>query len=122
VADLGSIGIRQDITLRVGDTINFDVELRDDANALLDLTGSSFDGGISLVEDENDVQQNFTFTVANPLLGVVNVKIVDTSTLQADDFLSAGQKYAYKIRWTDSIGQKKTLYYGYIKTAEGTLP
>jgi hypothetical protein len=122
---IGSIGTRLDIQVRAGDSLGpITFTLKDGAGAALDLTGSTFSAALSKL-DSADGEIAMTAAVSgDPTLGVVQVHYAAVSTvgLTGSDFFSADAQYAWKLRMIDSVGDERTLVFGYVKVAVKDLP
>jgi len=119
--EIGSIGARVDLNVRVGDTLGpFEATLTDDDGAVLDLTDCTFEAAVSRIDDPEDGLLPITVTNAAPLTGVITFAMDDTSDLagDSDDFFQAEATYAWFLRKIDANGNKQTVFFGYVKVAK----
>lgn len=122
---IGSIGDRLDIDIRVGDTLGpFAFQItEEDGVTPVNLTGSTFSGKASLLDDGTGADIALTINPVNLANGDMEFVLEDTSAFESSgDFLKTAKKYAYLIDWTNTAGHTKTVLCGYINTASGDLP
>jgi hypothetical protein len=119
--EAGSIGARLDLNVRAGDTLGpFTAALTDSSGAAIDLTNFTFEGAVSRLQTD-DVAVAMTCTI-DAAAGEVEFKVAAASTgaLADDDsdFFRASQTYSWYLKGTDSIGNKQTYLYGYVRVAK----
>ncbi|MGL5074345.1 MAG: hypothetical protein ACRDBG_00695, partial [Waterburya sp.] len=94
-------------------------------NTPVDLTGSLFDGKVSLLDEGATADLNLTVNVIDVLQG--KYEFVFSSALSAsfqssNDFFKTKKTYAWRINWTNSLGDPQTQLYGFVFVADGDLP
>lgn len=122
---IGSIGDRLDIDIRVGDTLGpFAFQItEEDGVTPVNLTGSTFSGKASLLDDGAGTDIPLTINPVNLANGEMEFLEPDTSSFESSgDFSRTAKKYAYMIDWTNTAGHTKTVLFGYINTASDKLP
>ena len=120
---IGSAGTQQDIELRVGATlgpIDF-TDCRDDAGALIDFTGSSFQCVVSL-RDGNGTA-TLTPTVEPVALGHYRLQPISTAALATSDldFFKPKPKHNWILWRTDSAGVRRCDFFGVVHVSRESL-
>lgn len=124
--EIGSIGARLDIAVRIGDTIGpYTVTLTDpDTGQALNLTGCTFEAALSKLGTA-DGDLPMTVQVVDAVNGVVKFFYAFASTASmtaaADGtFFKATDAYSWFFKYIDAGGAKQTIYYGQVKLAKGS--
>lgn len=105
-----------------GDDVQLEFTVRDNDDAVVDLTGGSGRFAMarsvlssSLVLDSDASPATATINIVDPLTGRVDVLIADTDT----DALSGD--YYYEFKWTDVLGREALIARGIMTFADNLL-
>lgn len=88
-----------DIQIDQGSTFSKTLTLKDDSNAVINITNDTFRGQVRKHHSSTDIQATFTFTITDGPNGVVTWSLTDTQT----SAMSSG-KLLYDIEWEQSNG------------------
>lgn len=123
-ASIGSIGEQLDIYVRVGDALGpYSLTFTDDTGAALNLTGATLDAKCSKLADTVQADITMSVTIDSAVGGLATLLLADTSTLApGTDYFSAAGTYGWRLRMIDALGRPRTLLFGTIYVAVGTLP
>jgi len=88
-----------DIQIDQGSTFSKTLTLKDDSNAVINITNDTFRGQVRKHASSSDIQATFTFTITDGPNGAVTWSLTDTQT----SAMSSG-KLLYDVEWVQSSG------------------
>jgi hypothetical protein len=86
-----------DITIQQGATFAKTLTLKDDNNAVINITNDTFTGQVRKHHSSTDIQATFTFTITDGTNGVVSWGLTPTQSAT----MGSG-KFVYDVEWTKS--------------------
>lgn len=101
---------RYDIVLYQGDTFKFDLILKDNTNAAINITGWTALAQIKKVSDNSAAETPSLTCTVGGVDGKVSIGIADTGT----SALLEDTEYKYDVQLTDNAGNKRTFIGGII--------
>ncbi len=111
----------QSFPVMSGDQLHLEFTVRDNDDALVNLTGGTGlfaiarNPNAARVIDSSASPASATITVVDPVNGRVDVTIVDENT---DDLYG---DYYYEFKWTDSFGREAVIARGWMSFADNLL-
>ena len=103
-----------DLVIEQGVKFQRTVQIKDKDNAVVDISGDTFEGQVRKRHNSTDTEASFTISITDAANGKVSVTIPEATT----DGMDAGE-YVYDITWTPSASNKVRLLEGIAVVSPG---
>lgn len=103
-----------DLIIEQGVKFQRTVQIKDKDDAVVDISGDTFEGQIRKRHNSTDTEAAFSISITDAANGKISVSITETATTA----LEAGE-YVYDINWTPSVNNKVRLLEGIATVSPG---